>query len=144
MNANTTADLMTTDVVTLTPRQHVASAVSMMQSARIRHLPVVGDDNQLLGLITQRDLLAIGDHLTRPVSEYMQSEIKTVSPDTPAYEAAYLLLRYDIGCVPVTDNHGILLGIITDTDFVRVAYRSLGGMVPVDQLEAEEREADLV
>lgn len=144
MRPETIADLMTTDVVTLRPRQHLARAVEAVQTGRIRHLPVVDEHGHLIGLVTQRDLLAAHDALHRPIAEVMQRNIKTVSPETPAYEAAYLLLRHDIGCVPVTDDHGLLLGIVTDTDFVRVAYRCLGGAVPVEQLEAEEREADLV
>jgi len=70
--------------------------------------------------------------------------VKTVGPETPAHEAAYLLLRYPIGCVPVTDGGGRLLGIVTETDFVRIAYQHMGGQVPVDQIEAEEREAENV
>ena len=144
MKPETTEDLMTRDVVTVKPRQHVSRALDVVNNDRIRHLPVVDDDKMLIGLVTQRDLLAAGDALDRRIGDIMRSEIKTVSPTTPAYEAAYLLLRHDIGCVPVTDDRGVLLGIVTDTDFVRVAYQCLGGAVPVDELEAEEREADLV
>ena len=135
---------MTRAVVTVKPRQHVARAVDVVKNDRIHHLPVVDDQGKLVGLVTQRELLAAGEALDRRIADIMHTEIKTVSPTTPAYEAAYLLLRHDIGCVPVTDDHGLLLGIVTDTDFVRVAYRCLGGAVPVDELEAEEREADLV
>ena len=144
MRPETIEDLMTTDVVTLRPRQHLARAVEAVKSGRIRHLPVIDEHGVLIGLVTQRDLLAAHESLHRPIADIMQRNIKTVSPETPAYEAAYLLLRHDIGCVPVTDDRGLLLGIVTDTDFVRVAYRFLGGAVPVEQLEAEEREADLV
>lgn len=144
MRAKTTAELMTRDVVAVKPRQQLARALDVVKNDRIRHLPVIDDQGKLIGLVTQRDLLAAGDALDRRISDFMQAEIKTVGPDTPAYETAYLLLRHDIGCVPVTDDHGLLLGIVTDTDFVRVAYQCLGGVVPVDELEAEEREADLV
>lgn len=144
MESMTIAEIMTVDVVTLKPRQTLRHAAEEVELGRIRHLPVVDDHGRLLGLVTQRDLLAAGPDLDRPIAEIMTSDIKTVSPVTPAYEAAYLLLRHDIGCVPVTDEHGTLIGIVTDTDFVRVAYRCLGGAVPVDQLEAEEREADHV
>jgi CBS domain-containing membrane protein len=144
MELKTTGELMTTDVVTVKQRQHLKRAASEVHLGRIRHLPVVDEYGVLVGLVTQRDILAAGDHLDRPIAEIMQRDVTTVSPETPACEAAYLLLRHDIGCVPVTDTEGKLLGIVTDTDFVRVAYRSLGGMVPVEQLEAEEREADHV
>jgi hypothetical protein len=46
--------------------------------------------------------------------------------------------------VPVTDREGCLVGLVTETDFVRLAYERLGGSVPVDQMELEEREADQV
>jgi CBS domain-containing protein len=144
MEHKTTADLMTTDVVTVRPRQLLKRAAEEVRLGRIRHLPVVDDTGTLLGLVTQRDLLSSGGDLDQPIADIMRRDVKTVRPSTPACEAAYLLLRHDIGCVPVTDEDGKLLGIVTDTDFVRVAYRSLGGAVPVDQLEAEEREADHV
>lgn len=135
---------MTRDVVAVKPRQALTRAMDVVTNDRIRHLPVVDEQGKLIGLITQRDLLAAGDALDGRICDLMKAEIKTVSPSTPAYETAYLLLRHDIGCVPVTDDQGLLLGIVTDTDFVRVAYQCLGGAVPVDELEAEEREADLV
>lgn len=144
MEQETINELMTTDVVTMKPRQSLRSAADEVRFGRIRHLPVVDDHGVLVGLVTQRDLLAAGSDLDRPIADIMQRDIKTVSPTTSACEAAYLLLRHDIGCVPVTDADGKLVGIVTDTDFVRVAYRSLGGAVPVDQLESEEREADRV
>lgn len=135
---------MTIEVVTVKPRQLLKRAAEEVRLGRIRHLPVVDDSGKLVGLVTQRDLLAAGSDLDRPIADIMRRDVKTVRPSTPACEAAYLLLRHDIGCVPVTDEDSRLLGIITDTDFVRVAYRCLGGAVPVDQLEDEEREADRV
>jgi CBS domain-containing protein len=50
------------------------------------------------------------------------------------------LLRHKIGCVPVTDERGRLVGIVTETDFVRAAYVLLGGRVPVEELAQEEEE----
>lgn len=142
MSIATVANLMTRDVFTLSPRHHIRRVAEEMRLGRIRHVPIVDRNQKLLGLVTQRDVLAASHDLARPVSEIMQRDIKTVTATTPAFEAAYLLLRYDIGCVPVTDARGTVIGIVTDTDFVRAAYTLLGGRVPVDELEAEEREAD--
>ena len=142
MSVTTVADLMIRDVVTLGPRHHIKRVAQEMRLSRIRHLPIVDKSHALLGLVTLRDVLAAGEDRARPVSEIMQRDVKTVQATTLAYEAAYLLLRYDIGCVPVTELDGTLIGIVTDTDFVRAAYTLLGGRVPVDELEAEEREAD--
>ena len=55
-----------------------------------------------------------------------------------------MLLREKIGRLPVVSAEGRLVGIVTDSDFVRLAYTMLGGRVPVDELELEEDEADRV
>lgn len=138
------ADLMTPQPTALTPRHHLKRAAEELRLGRIRHLPVVNGNGELVGVITHRDLLASAGDLGRPIGEVMQTDVKTIGPDAPAREAAYLILRHAIGCVPVVEEDGRLCGIVTDTDFVRVAYTLLGGVVPVDQIELEEREASNV
>lgn len=135
---------MTADPTVMRPSARLEDVDREMKLSGIRHVPIVDDRNRLVGLITQRDLLAAGPDPTRRVREVMQTDVKTVSPDTAAHEAAYLLLRHSIGCVPVTDDDDFLLGIVTETDFVRAAYTLLGGRVPIDQLELEEKEAEQV
>jgi acetoin utilization protein AcuB len=138
----TTIDaLMTPDPVTVAPSATVGQARAELSMGRIRHLPVV-NDGVLVGLVSERDLHNVDDD-SAPVSRVMTHDVQTIGIDTAAHEAAYLILRHAIGCVPITDG-GVLVGIVTDTDFVRVAYSLLGGSVPVDELEAEEREADQV
>lgn len=138
------ADVMTPDPTILHASHRLQRAWDEMQVGRFRHLPVVDREHRLLGVLTHRDLLVAKDDLSRRADEVMQTNVKTVEPSTAAHEAAYLLLRHAIGCVPVVDDHGRLCGIVTETDFVRVAYTALGGRVPVDQIETEEREADKV
>lgn len=138
------ADIMTSEPTVLHPEDRLERAVKEMALGEIRHLPVVDDAGVLVGILSQRDVLAAGVDAKARVRDVMIDDVKTVGPDVPAHEAAYLILRYAIGSVPVVDEHGVLLGIVTQADFVRVAYQLLGGQVPVDQLEAEEREADRV
>ncbi len=138
------ADLMTPSPNALGPSHHLARAAKEMEKGRIRHLPIVDRAGQVVGVLSLRDVLAAPDKLDRPISDVMRSDVKTIQLDAPAHEAAYLILRHAIGCVPVVDDSGKLAGIITDTDFVRAAYTLLGGAVPVDELEAEEREAENV
>jgi len=113
-----------------------------MELSCFRHLPVV-KDGILVGIVSHRDLLRAAND-EQLVREVMSDDVKTVVPQTPAHEAAYLILRYRIGCVPVVEADGRLVGIVTDTDFVRAAYVLLGGTVPVEQLELEELEAERV
>lgn len=132
-------DVMTPDPTAMRPEAKVAEALTEMKLGSIRHLPIVDQEERLIGLVTQRDLIAATDDLERPLRAIMRTDVKTVSPETPAHEAAYLLLRFVIGCVPVTEGRR-LVGIVTESDFVGVAYRALGGRVPLDQLLREDEE----
>jgi len=143
MKSLTVGDIMVREPTALPPHATVGRAREELDLGRIRHLPVIDKDGMLAGIVSLRDLLVAGDDGLR-LDEIMTSDVKTVGPETPAHEAAYLLLRFPIGCVPVTDSGGRLLGIVTETDFVRIAYVHMGGQVPVDQIEAEEREAENV
>ncbi len=138
------ADVMTPDLTVLSPSQKLQRAWEEMRAGRFRHIPVVDRQRRVLGVVTHRDLLASQGNLNRRIDEVMQSDIKAVGTETAAHEAAYLLLRHVIGCVPVVDAEERLVGIITESDFVRIAYTALGGRVAVDEIEAEEREADRV
>lgn len=139
--APSVAEIMTSQPSVLAPRDSVAKAAREMDLSSIRHLPVV-EDGVLVGLVSRRDLLACDESST--VGEIMATDLKTVTAETPAYEAAYLLLRHRIGCVPVLDADGTLVGIVTEFDFVREAYALLGGKVPVDELELEEEQSERV
>lgn len=95
-------------------------------------MPVLDDDSaQLVGIISQRDLfrgalagvLGYGQHAQRKVletlivKEVMNTEVLTTTPDTPLMEAASVLTERKIGCLPVVE-HGHLIGILTESDFV--------------------------
>lgn len=138
------ADIMTDRPTTLAPDDRLERAMAEMRLSEIRHLPVVDERGVLVGILSQRDVLVARSNPRRRVRDVMTEEVLSVGPDVAAHEAAYLLLRYTIGSVPVTDDAGALLGIVTETDFVRAAYQLLGGKVPVEQIELEEREADRV
>jgi CBS domain-containing protein len=137
-------DIMSPDPTALRRTQRLSEAAEEMRLGRIHHMPIVGTDNLLEGLVTHRDLLEHSGEWDRRLDEVMRTDVTTVNPETPAHEAAYLLLRHAIGCLPVTDDRGTLIGIVTESDFVRIAYQALGGRVPVDQLELEEKEAEQV
>lgn len=132
--------LMSPEPLVVHAQERLERAAQKMADRGVRHLPVVDHDGVLLGILSQRDVLQAGPGSERRVADIMSRDVMAVAPDTHAHEAAYLLLHHRIGCVPVTSAGGKLLGIVTESDFVRVAYRLLGGQVPLDQLEEEEAE----
>jgi CBS-domain-containing membrane protein len=107
----------------------------VMALGRVRHMPVV-DGGQLVGVVTQRDLLAAS--LSRAldfdvqerrtflrsvnVGEVMSKKPITVGPKATLRDAAQLLLRHKIGCLPVVGPRGEALGLVTETDLLRAAY----------------------
>ena len=131
------ADIMTREVLTLTEDDTLADAQRLMQRGGIRHLPVL-DGERLVGLLTHRDLLAasfsvFADVTAReekrmfsqiPVGELMHEAV-AVAPDISVREAAEILLARKYGCLPVIDAAGTLLGIVTESDFVRLSLRML-------------------
>jgi CBS domain-containing protein len=127
-------DFMTTDLVTLRPEQSLSVAEEMMTLRQIRNLPVVDEAGALLGLITHRDLLAAqysalshasGFPAAARARDVMRDDVWTVSPDTPAIEAAFNLRDHVVGCLPVIE-HGKLAGIITEADFLALLVARYG------------------
>jgi CBS domain-containing membrane protein len=125
-------DLMTPNPYTLQPRDTLASLYDLMDSHRVRHVPIVDGDGELVGLLTHTDLAmtALGSLSDLPLSqerdllqrrrvrEVMVTELETVEPDTPLAEAASTLFENKIGCLPVVEGNR-LVGILTESDFVR-------------------------
>ena len=129
-------DVMTKEVTTLKRNDQLSIANDVMQLGRIRHMPVVDDEDEelLVGVISQRDLFrgslarALGYGTTQQqrliemllVKEVMTTDPVTTTPDTPLSAAAHLMFERKFGCLPVVDG-GRLVGIITEGDFVRLA-----------------------
>ena len=124
----TVADLMSTALITAKPKDLILRAEEDMAVADIRHLPIVDDRNHLVGIVSNRDLLrAVGSGKRRLIGEVMTSKVRVVRPHTPAREAAQLMISHKIGALPVVGDEMELVGIITETDFLQVAVRALGG-----------------
>jgi CBS domain-containing protein len=117
-------DFMTRELVTVRETDDLALADSILRLGGIRHLPVLRE-GKLSGLLTQRDLLRAGatGSAARAVlaRDVMVSRLTTVTPDSSLAEAAQIMLRHKFGCLPVCDGDGTLVGMVTESDFVRFA-----------------------
>lgn len=120
-------NLMTANPRTVHSEVSLEQAAALMKEVNCRQLPVL-DDERLIGIITDRDIrlavitptsdLDFTHHKELrefAVGEFMTADPKTVTPDTPAAEAAALLRQLKIGALPVLDD-GKLVGIITVSD----------------------------
>jgi acetoin utilization protein AcuB len=130
-------DIMTSEVTTLKRNEKLTIADDVMQLGRIRHLPVLDDDEQeVVGIVSQRDLfrgalaqaLGYGQHARRKmldtllVKDVMTTDVITTTPETPLAEAARVLMERKIGSLPVVKD-GRLIGILTEGDFVALVAR---------------------
>jgi CBS domain-containing protein len=131
-------DLMTRDVITLEEDEHLEHLDDSMRVLRFRHMPVT-DGRKLIGLLSERDLLRAGgssllphkrrqDHFVAShfrVADIMTRDVETVAPDAALADVAATMIAKKLGCMPVVEADGTLVGILTEADFVRMARDSL-------------------
>ena len=129
----TVADLMTRQVITLHENEAIGDLEGWMQRFRFRHLPVVDASMKLVGLITRTDLLhaflgistagkpiekANGDTLAGAI---MRRNVVTGDPEAPLATACRVMLHEKLGCLPIVLADTTLVGIVTETDFIRLS-----------------------
>ncbi|EGA67245.1 CBS domain-containing protein [Vibrio brasiliensis] len=141
-------DMMTRSPHTLLRSHNLADAKSMMEALDIRHIPIIDADRKLLGVVSQRDVLAAQESslqqipqnqsftLNTPLYEVMKTGVMTAAPQAGLKESAIYMQKHKVGCLPVVEK-GQLVGIITDSDFVSIAINLLEL-----QEEAEPEEID--
>jgi acetoin utilization protein AcuB len=127
-------DWMSTNVVTAPGDISMIKAGRIMRERHIRRLPVVDKDGKLMGIVSERDLKAASPssattldvyEMTYLLSEMKIKSIMTKDPlsirRTDTVERAALIMRdHKIGSLPVVDEAGRVVGIITDTDIFRL------------------------
>jgi acetoin utilization protein AcuB len=109
---------MTLNPVTVGPQNMLATAQEKMTAGHFRRVPVVQDDI-LVGILTDRDIRRhVGVEERTRVQAAMTETPLTVSPSTTVEEATQLMLKHQIGGLPVLES-GKLVGIITTSDILR-------------------------
>lgn len=127
----TVRDLMSLRLLVVQQTASVGRTQAEMKLAHIRHFPVVNRKNELVGVVSQRDLFrALGPGTkgkSLAISQIMTTDIQTVRADQPAHEAARLMRKLKVGMLPVVGREETLIGIITETDFLAAAETLLAG-----------------
>ena len=133
MGGKLVSDLMTVPVHTITPDHSLADLAELFDRHDVRHVPVIDAEGDVVGLVSDRDLLrnVLTDQADVPLSvresamhgtrveTVMTVEVVTLEPNDTARRAARMLLENKFGCIPVTEGSR-LVGIITQSDFLRV------------------------
>ncbi|MCB0006456.1 MAG: CBS domain-containing protein [Anaerolineales bacterium] len=130
MKTSKVSEWMSRDVITVQPNTTLPEAHAIMRNLGIRRLPIVDTQERLVGIITLGDIrgaeaspattLSIWElnYLIAKlkVKEIMTKDPLTVRPDTTIGEAAMMMHENKVGGLPVIDEMGKLIGIITESD----------------------------
>jgi CBS domain-containing protein len=139
-------DIMTRDVVTVAPGTSIKAVARLLVDRRISGVPVVDEDGTVLGVVSEGDILVkeheghgpaslLGHlldwdeaerlkHTARDAADAMTSPAVTIRPARPVHEAAGKMLDRGVNRLPVVDDNGRLVGIVTRADLVRAFVRS--------------------
>lgn len=126
------ADIMISPVMVLTPRATLSKAITLFRRRNFRHVPVVIDDKQLIGMVSDRDILGyLSQHTDnkepfrelQDVEKVMQTNVVSASRDTDIRYIARLFVEDRIGAMPIVEN-GKLIGIITRSDILRAVMQN--------------------
>ncbi|MBS4208707.1 acetoin utilization AcuB family protein [Bacillus sp. FJAT-50079] len=136
--------IMTTDVAVLKPTDTIRLAIQIMRDRKIRHLPLVNDQQEVIGLVTDRDIkmatptMLEGEMIKEihnmPLSSIMTKNVITGHPLDFVEEITVLFYDYKIGCLPIV-NAGKLVGIVTSTDLLHTMVELTGANKPGSQIE---------
>jgi acetoin utilization protein AcuB len=126
-------DYMTTPTITVATTTPLRFAQQIMEDHHIRHLPVV-QDNKLVGILSSGDIRRAGPSIATTLSiweiaqlweqitveQVMNRQVIHVRPDTSITHAAQLMMAYHFNSLPVVDDQGYPIGILTDVDMFRL------------------------
>ena len=126
-------DRMTKHPLTISEDESIAETHRYMQEQSVRHLPVLNKAGDMVGLVSESDLLKAQPSMATSLSmweihylldrvkvkDVMIREVITTTEDCPIEDAAQLMLEHKISCLPVVRSRK-LVGIITETDLFRV------------------------
>ena len=121
-------EIMSRDVICLSEKSSTKEVVDVMLSNQIGALPLVDADENLLGIVTERDiaLSLAGEIDDRTAQDYMSTKVFTTTPGTPIEGACKIMVRNGLRRIPIVGGEADiskaakkLLGIVTSTDIIR-------------------------
>ncbi|XDD47528.1 CBS domain-containing protein [Leptospira sp. WS39.C2] len=126
-------EIMTSPVFTKMENEPISDCLDSMLEKGIRHLPITNQLGQLVGFVSDRDLLDKHKSYERknPVSDVMIKRVLVGTPGAEIRQVTKVLLEERIGCLPIVNDDNIPIGIITRSDLLRLLlkYPNLSLMV---------------
>ena len=113
LSDNIIADLMTSDVTTILEEDNVKKAATLMLEKNVTHLPVVTDDNKLIGIVTSWDLSKSIATNSENLKDIMTKTVKFCRSSDSIEDISRMMRKYDISCLPVVDENFVVEGMIT-------------------------------
>ncbi|MEJ9228044.1 acetoin utilization AcuB family protein [Peribacillus butanolivorans] len=136
--------IMNEDIISLTPTDTIHSAVLIIKEKRIRHIPIVDDNFQLVGLVSDRDIRDAApsifrtseykNDLQKPLTSIMKTDIITGHPLDFVEEIGAVFCENNISCLPIVKEKK-LVGIITGSDLLHSYVELTGVNQPGSQIE---------
>ena len=132
---------MKTDLISVRPETTLAEAKALMQDNNFRHLPVVDDNDKLVGIITDRDMRdahpssllteeayqrTLAEVMQHPVEKIMTRDPITISPYYTLQDTLLVIGQKKVGALPVVDEDGHLKGIMSTRDLLRAFVNIMG------------------
>ncbi len=119
------SDLMSFPVFSVPPETIMHEVAGILRDKGCTGIPVVKDE-ELVGIISRRDFKKIKkeSQLKAPVKAFMSTKIQTIEPGKSPMQAARIMIKYDVGRLPVVEN-GRVIGIITRSDAMMYFYDQL-------------------
>jgi acetoin utilization protein AcuB len=122
------ADVMTAKVVALSPHHSLSEVANLMNDRHFRHCVVIDTHGQLVGVISDRDVLRAlarnPNARSKSLDQIMTQNPVTVRRNTPIGEAVSKIVSKRINCLPVVEENGSVCGIVTSTDLLK-SYQQL-------------------
>ena len=117
------SDIMSYPVVTVKADTTVSDVAMLLREMGCSGMPVVDDDETLVGVVSRRDFRKAKKpkQMQSPIKAIMSRKLITIDYDKSAFEAARLMIRHDIGRIPVMKDEKII-GIITRSDAMTYFY----------------------
>jgi CBS domain-containing protein len=115
--------LMTNEFIAYTPQLSVKDAIEKFKVnapgvETVYYIYITDENERLIGVISLKDMLLASPDV--PLSEIMEIKLKTVTPDTDQEEVAEIISKYNLLAIPVVDDKGVLLGIVTIDDIIDI------------------------